>query len=126
MESLPKGLILRSQNSALYLIFCKAYDTVLHSIFPERFRFDGWTFGWIMNWLECSIQKVVISGSTFRWELVTSTVPQEFILGPVQFNVFISDINCRFLCILSNLQMTPTGVVQLTCLRDGMSSRSPE
>lgn len=44
------------------------------------------------NWLDSHIQKVVVSGSMFRWRSVASAVPQGSMFGSVFFHVFISDI----------------------------------
>ena len=46
--------------------------------------------------------KVVVSGSSTRWKLVTRGVSQGSILKPVLFNIFISDIDDGIECILSN------------------------
>ena len=80
----------------IYLDLCKVFDTVSHIILVtklEKNQLDGWTTHCIRNWLAGHTPRVAASSLMSKWRLVTSGIPQGWVLGPVLFNILVGDMD---------------------------------
>ena len=74
----------------------KAFDSVPHVRLITKIKaygIQGPLLSWLNSFLINRNQRVIVRGTYSKWTKVTSGVPQDTVLGPIMFFIYINDIS---------------------------------
>ena len=88
--SLDKG----EYVSVIFMDLSKAFDTINHDLLLAKLKAYGFShnaLAFMLSYLKNRSHRVNINNNFSTWEEIIAGAPQGSVLGPLPFNIFISD-----------------------------------